>query len=106
MDPQTFQKLADACLTRVEEALEEIDPDILDFNKASGLLQLEFADGTKYILNRQSGNHQMWLAAGVRAYHFDWHPETEEWRDARDGEELFARLAQVVTAKLGQAIRF
>ncbi len=106
MDPQTFLKLADACLKRVEGALEDVDPDILDFNGASGLLQLEFADGTKFILNRQSGNHQMWLAAGVRAYHFDWHPETEEWRDARDGEELFARLTEIVTEKLGHPIRF
>jgi iron-sulfur cluster assembly protein CyaY len=106
MDSQTFIKLADACLSRVEEALEDIDPDVLDFNSADGLLQLEFADGTKFILNRQSGNHQMWLAAGVRAWHFDWTPASEEWLDARDGKELFARLSQVVSEKLGQELRF
>lgn len=106
MDPQTFTKLADVCLSRVEDVLEDIDPDILDFNSASGLLQLEFADGTKFILNRQSGNHQMWLAAGVRAWHFDWQPESGEWLDARDGKELFARLSEVVTEKLGHEIHF
>lgn len=106
MDSQTFIKLADACLSRVEEALEDFDPDVLDYNSADGLLQLEFADGTRFILNRQSGNHQMWLAAGVRAWHFDWKPETEEWRDARDGEELFQRLSMVVSEKLGRQISF
>ena len=106
MNAQSFNKLADTCLSRVAEALEDIDPDILDFDSADGLLQMEFADGSKFILNRQSGNHQMWLAAGVRAWHFDWHPETGEWRDARDGEELFTRLSEVVSAKLGQPIGF
>ena len=106
MDSQTFIKLADACLSRVEEALEDFDPDVLDYNSADGLLQLEFADGTKFILNRQSGNHQMWLAAGVRAWHFDWKSESKEWRDARDGEELFKRLSQTVSDKLAQPFTF
>ena len=106
MDSNAFIKLADLCLTRVEDVLEDFDPDLLDYDRADGLLQMEFGDGTKFVLNRQSGNHQIWFAAGVRAYHFDWHEQESLWKDARDGEELFARISKIVSEKLGQELVF
>ena len=106
MDRSTFQKLSDACIERVTAWLEDFDPDELDFTSTDGLLSFEFADGSKFILNRQSGNHQIWFAAGVRANHYDWDPETERWQDDRDGHQLFDRLVEAVAEKLGRELRF
>ncbi len=101
MDEQEFSKLSRLCLTRVEDWAELFEPEQMDYEPADGLLKLEFPDGTQFVLNRQAGNHQMWFAAGVRAFHYDWNPESEDWLDDRDGHRLFDRLRTVVEEKLG-----
>lgn len=103
LDEARFSQLAADCLRRVEAWLEDFDPDELDYRAADGVLKLEFADGKVFVLNRQGGNHQMWLAAGVRAWHYDW--DGQHWRDDRDGHELLENLSRVVSEKLGRAVR-
>ena len=104
MDEKTYRMLADRCLERAATWLEDFDPDDVDFATPDGVVKLEFADGTTYVLNRQAGSHQMWYAAGARAWHYNWHPEDETWRDDRDGHELFENLARTVGAKLGREV--
>ena len=105
MDPEEFVHLADHCIEKVAAWLEDFDPDEVDFSLADGVIGLEFADGKKFILNRQAGSSQMWLAAGARAWHYDWDEESETWRDDRDGHELFENLSRVVSEKLGREVR-
>ena len=104
MDPHEFSRLSSACIDRVIAWLDAFDPDELDYESADGVVTLEFADRQRFVLNRQAGNHQMWFAAGVRAFHYDWNPETERWLDDRDGHELFEKIAQVVGDKLGRSV--
>lgn len=104
MDNPTFIRLADSCLERVATWLEAFDPDELDFTPSDGVLTLEFADGSKYILNRQTAASQMWFAAGARAWHFDWDADRETWIGDKDGAELFERIGEVVTQKLGRPV--
>jgi len=106
MDRQAFLKRADACIGRVVAWLEAFDPDEVDFSEADGVVTIEFADGTKFVLNRQAGSHQMWYAAGVRAWHYDWNDEAEQWCDSRDGHVLEARIAESVSEKLGRTVTF
>lgn len=100
MDSATFQDLADRCLERAADWLEEFDPDELDYSTADGVVTLEFADGTRFVLNRQSAASQMWYAAGARAWHYDWDAERGAWIDDRDGHELFENVARTVEAQL------
>ncbi len=104
MDPETFERLADTCLERVADWLEEFDPDELDYGTSDGVIQLEFPDGKRYVLNRQAGTHQMWYAAGVRAWHYDWRVDSSTWHDDRDGHELFENLGRTVSEKLGRKV--
>ena len=104
MDLQVYLQRADACLRAVTTWLEDFDPDELDFTTGDGLVTLEFADGTRYVLNRQSGNHQMWFAAGARAWHYVWDDATAAWVDERDRHLLYARLGEVVATKLGRTV--
>lgn len=105
METPTFIKLADECLERVSTWLESFDPDELDFEPSDGVVTLEFSDGKKYVLNRQTAASQMWFAAGARAWHFDWDAEREVWTSDKDGAEIFARIAESVTEKLGRNVR-
>lgn len=104
MDAPTFERLADDTLDRVATWLEEFDPDELDFATSDGVVTLEFADGTKFILNRQRGTNQMWYAAGVRAWHYDWDEESKSWKDDRDGHDLLGNVAKSVGEKLGRGV--
>jgi len=105
MERSEFETLADRLLEQVAFWLEEFDPDELDFSTTDGVVGLEFADGERYVLNRQAGSHQMWFAAGARAWHYDWHPDSRTWRDDRDGHELLGNVARVVSGKLGREVR-
>ena len=82
--------------------MDQVDDDELDMTSGDGIVSLEFEDGTKYVLNRQSAAHQMWFAAGARAWHYDW--KDGAWCDDRDGHRLDERLAEVITAKLGRPV--
>ena len=106
MDRQEFLRRADEALERVAASLEDVDPDEIDFALTDGVITLEFADKKRYVLNRQTAADQLWLAAGARAWHYDWDAERAAWVDDRDGHELFARVAEVVSQKLGRSVRF
>lgn len=104
MDKQEFLKLADECIERVAAWLESFDPDEVDFSTADGVLTLEFGDGTRYVLNRQTAANQMWFAAGARAWHYD-RDAAGAWRSDKDGHELYERISEAVSDKLGRAVR-
>ena len=102
MERSEFISLADECLERVAQQLEAFDPDEVDFTTADGVLKIEFPDRVTFVLNRQTAADQMWLAAGARAWHFDW--SGKAWLDDREGDELYARLTEVLSAKLGREV--
>jgi CyaY protein len=103
MDKQTYDRLADDCLGRVVDFLDTFDPDEVDFSTADGVVKIEFPDGRTFVLNRQAAASQMWFAAGVRAWHYDW--DGQDWVDDRDGHRLFDNLERVLGDELGRAVR-
>ena len=60
------------------------------------VLELEFDDGSKVIVNRHVPNSEMWLAGKSGGFHFR-HDAGGNWLDTRDGGEFFARLAAMIT---------
>ena len=104
MDKPTFLKRADACIERVAAWLEDFDPDEVDFAEADGVLKIQFADGATYVLNRQTAANQMWFAAEVRAWHYDWNDEDGTWRSDKDDHELFECVGDVIGKKLGRPV--
>jgi iron donor protein CyaY len=104
LDDATFRRLSDECLATHACWLARFDPDELDYRESDGVLTLEFGDGTRYVLNRQSGNRQVWYAAGARAWHYVYDPAQALWLDDRDGHELGANLRRTVAEKLGRPV--
>lgn len=100
-----FAKEADRFMEGVMETLSELDPDELDPDLAMGVLSMEFADGSKCIMNRQTAAHQIWLALGVSAWHFFQDAETESWLDTKTGERLEDVLSAALTKRLGRPVR-
>ena len=105
MDRQEYLRRADECIERVVRALEPLDADEVDFDSSDGVVTLEFADRTRYVLNRQTAANQMWFAAGARAYHYGWDEARKTWLDDRDAHEIYAKVAEVVSQKLGRTVQ-
>ncbi len=104
MERKQFLQLSDACLQRIAVWLERFDPDEADFATTDGVVTIEFADRTRYVLNRQTAADQMWFAAGARAWHYDWNPARERWLCDKDGHDLYERISEVVSEKLGRSV--
>jgi CyaY protein len=103
MDESQFEALAAAVLEAVERALEAAGVDA-DFElKAGGILEIEFEDGSKIIVNRHGAAREVWVAARSGGFHYRW--DGAAWRDTRSGEELFAALSELVSRQLGRRVR-
>lgn len=99
-----FNALAEAALARIEAALETCAAD-LDFETVgSGVLEIEFDDGSKIIVNRHAAAQEIWVAARSGGFHYRW--DGRAWRDTRGGGELMAALAQLVSAQAGTPVEF
>jgi CyaY protein len=103
MNDAEFDRLASAALQTIEQRLEASGVDA-DFElKDGGVLEVEFADGSKVIVNRHAAAREIWLAARSGGFHFRW--DGSSWRDTRDGSELFAALSRVASQQAGHAVR-
>lgn len=100
-DPD-FDLLAEATLGQIERSLEASGADADIELKEGGVLELEFPDGSKMIINRHGAAREIWVAARSGGFHFRW--DGRQWRDSRDGTELFAALSKLVSAQSGRAV--
>lgn len=103
MDDKEFAQQAGETLARIEAALEASDADV-DFEQApGGILEIEFADRSKIIVNRHAVNKEIWVAARAGGFHF--RHDNGRWLDTRDGRELFEKLSELASQQAGEPIR-
>jgi CyaY protein len=102
MTETEFEALAEAALAAIECALEASGVDADLEPKPGGVLEIEFADGSKMVLNRHGAAREIWVAAKSGGFHFR-HDGTA-WRDTRDGAELFAALSRLVSQQSGTPV--
>lgn len=107
MDEKEFTLAAEAELARIEAALERASdsgPAEFDFEtKPGGIIEIEFDNGSKIIVNRHAAAREIWLAAKSGGFHF--RPEQGRWVGTRDGEELMAALSRTVSEQAGTAVK-
>lgn len=99
MTDSEFEALTDATLAAVESAFEASAPDAAVEVKGAGVLEVEFDNGARIVINRQAAAREIWVAARSGGLHFR-HDGTA-WRDTRDGTELFAALSKLASAQGG-----
>jgi CyaY protein len=101
MTENEFNELADAVFARIENALDASDGDI-DYDNNGSVLEIEFADGSKVIVNRHVPNREIWLAAKSGGFHYGY--QDGKWFSQRDGSELFAKLGELVQLGTGNQL--
>ncbi len=103
MNDAEFQHAATATLSRIEQAVEACGTDI-DFENAGEILQLEFTNRSKIIINKQGAARQIWVAAKSGGFHYSYDANTQQWRNDQIGTELFDELSRLVSEQAGASI--
>lgn len=101
MTESEFNILADQVFMRIEHALDATD---IDYDSNGMVMEIEFDDGSKVIVNRHVPNREIWLAARSGGFHFGW--QDDSWINQRDGDELYAKLAALIQTGSGSAFEF
>jgi CyaY protein len=97
-----FVDLAERTLVEIERKLEAGGLD-LDCSMASdGVLEIEFDDQSRIVVNRHLASREVWVAARSGGVHFRW--DGMAWRSTRDGRELMAVLSELVSLHAGTRV--
>jgi CyaY protein len=97
-----FVVLADRALADIERRLDASGAD-LDYSRVSnGMLEIEFDDGGKIVVNHHAATQEIWLAGRSGGFHFRWHAGA--WRDTKDASELMTVLSELVSRQAGAYI--
>lgn len=83
----------------LEEAAEAADVD-LDVSRAGNVIEVEFPDRSRLVINTQEAVGEIWLAARTEGLHFRLSREGS-WIDTRSGRELRAALSEMLTLQAG-----
>lgn len=102
MEETEFNSLAEATLAKIEQALDACAADIDYELQAGGVLELEFGDGSKIIVNRHAAAREIWVAARAGGFHF--RHEKGRWIGTRDGAELIATLERLASEQAGERV--
>lgn len=102
MTESEFETLADTALAALERAFEASALDVDIQTKGSGVLEIEFADGSRMVINRHGAARQIWVAARSGGFHFSY--DGAAWRDSRDASELFAAVSKLASEQSGSAV--
>lgn len=102
MTESEYTRLAEDTLRKLEQAIENADGDF-DYELAEGgILEIEFADASLIVVNKQVAAREIWVAARSGGYHFRW--DGACWRDTRSNEELFAALSRFTSEQSGSPV--
>lgn len=102
MTESEFETLAGAALAALERAFETGLPDADVQAKGEGMLEIEFENGSKMVINRHGAAREIWVAARSGGFHF--RHDGSAWRDTRDGTELFAAVSKLASEQSGTTV--
>jgi CyaY protein len=102
MTESEFESLAGEALAALERAFETALPGADVLAKGAGVLEIEFEDGSKMVINRHGAAREIWVAAKSGGFHFRY--DGSKWRDTRDGSELFAAVSRLASQQAGAPV--
>ena len=95
-----YHRRTSAVLAAIEATVDRwLQDDVIDIDahRTGGLLELDFPDRSRIIINTQPPLHELWLASKAGGYHYRF--DGRHWVDTRDGTEFFAVLSREASAQ-------
>ena len=106
MDESSYRRLIDDTFKVIDNAFEDVDPDLAESSYSQGTLTIVFADGRRCILSPQTPVRQLWVAFKDRAWHLDRDVAKGKWLDDRgQGIELYRLVEDVTREASGLSIK-
>jgi CyaY protein len=102
LDASEFAREAAAALARIEQGIIDAEIDADAGFVSDGVLEVEFEDGGKMIVNRHDVSRQVWVAGRTGAYHFRW--DGQGWVDTRSGQSLLAVVSGLASEMAGKRV--
>jgi CyaY protein len=103
LSEQEYEARALPELRALIETLDALEGE-LEAELESDILDIEFSDGARFVINSHRAARQIWMAANRSAWHFDWHAESSSWRTSKGDDELWTTLERVIGEKLGHPV--
>ena len=97
-----FNAEADATLAAIASALDASQAQCDCEFRGEGLIELEFEDAGKIVVNRHTAAREIWVAARSGGFHFRF--DGARWINTRDGTELYSALSKLVSQQSGLAV--
>jgi CyaY protein len=101
MTDNEFSAIVEATLRDIEDALDASDVDVESVRNGP-VLQIEFDDGSKIVVNAQVPMRELWVAARAGGFHFRL--RERQWVDSRGAGELWQALSGWVGQQAGVAV--
>jgi len=102
MSEQQFITECEQLLNTIEDVLDASELDI-DFERNGHVLEIEFEDRSKIVVNGQVPMREIWLAAPSGAHHFK-KDDSGRWVDTRSAENLSVVLSRAASTQSGQQV--
>ncbi len=104
LDEAEYERRAESELLALRDALDALDTESVEAELESGILTVEFLDGTRFVINSHRAARQIWMAGGHHAWHFDWSAESSTWRATKTDDELWSALSAAIGKQLGRPV--
>ncbi|HEX5101044.1 MAG TPA: iron donor protein CyaY [Polyangiaceae bacterium] len=104
MTEAEYEAVAIPELKALVRALDALETPDMEAELASDILTLEFTDGARFVVNSHRAARQIWMAAELTAWHFDWVAAKKAWIAAKSGDELWATLEQALSRHLKRPV--
>jgi CyaY protein len=102
MEESEFMRMAEQTLREIDSRIEASGIDADCEFRGTGVLEIEFADASRIVVNSQAAVREIWVAAKSGGYHF--RRDGGRWVNTRDGGELFAALSACVSQQSGAVV--
>jgi CyaY protein len=100
-----YEAVAVPELNALVRALDALELPGMEAELASDILTIEFDDGARYVVNSHRAARQIWMAAELRAWHFDWVADRAAWIATKSGDELWATLEGALARRLARPLK-
>ena len=101
MTESEFNDVIDDIIISIEEQLDDLDTKV-DYETSSGILTLIMPNNSQIIINRQSANLQLWMAAKSGGYHFIYDENQQQWIDTRSQTTFTDSLNRCLIEQSGE----
>ena len=105
MTEAEYEAVAVPELQALVRALDALELPGMEAELASDILTIEFDDGARFVVNSHRAARQIWMAAELRAWHFDWIADRAAWIATKSGDELWATLEGALARRLERPVK-